>query len=608
MVMLPVLPVLEGESLVSWVGRVSRFHLGGGPFQFLNTIELNRKEVLDATPVALERLAGLAGVPQEVLSLAAYRRIGTRLYQYRGEVFSAEFIGRDRTTYCPACLLEDDAPGGARVGRLNWGFAPVRTCPRHRIPLVRHKIGFYAETFQDMALVAPEDAVLTWQAKDAPTRAASPLQSYVEARLAGARGPAWLDGQQIDQASRACEMLGVALLHEARIDLPGLTEAQWDEAGAAGFDHAERGVAGLHEAFALIHKRFRDAGGKGGPQAVFGRLYQWLQFRKNQKDPGPIADVLRDYILDTMAIAPGTRVFDQVLDTRRRHSVQSLSKASGIHIRTLNRALVRTGLLPAADEDQLDGMATVDVELGEALADRIQNSIPVKDIPAYINCHRTQAERLVRQGIIVQIAPDRARASGVLSNVAVEDLDRFLERLRARGRQVERPGVGMMNMIEASEAARWPTLDIVRLVLEGALDRIELLDAGLGFKSVLVDPAEVKVVLDRRAAQERLAAADVAKALSITSSGVRHLVSYPDRDGRPFLVPETVKNSKGAVRHYFTQAEIDRFRATYVTLAELVASRGQSAKAIRKAFAEAGIAPIMPRPKLEAYVYRRSDI
>ncbi|WP_132951561.1 hypothetical protein [Rhodovulum bhavnagarense] len=67
-------------------------------------------------------------------------------------------------------------------------------------------------------------------------------------------------------------------------------------------------------------------------------------------------------------------------------------------------------------------------------------------------------------------------------------------------------------------------------------------------------------------------------------------------------------NSKGAVRHYFTQAEVDRFRATYVTLGELVASRGQSAKAIRKAFGEAGIEPILPRPKLDAYVYRRSDI
>lgn len=489
MVMLPVLPILEGESLVSWVGRVARFHLGDGPFQFLNTIELNRKEVLDASPVALGRLAGLTGVPQEALGLAAYRRIGIRLYQYRDEVFSAEFIDRDRTTYCPACLLEDDAPGGSRVGRLNWGFAPVRTCPRHRIPLVRRKIGFYAETFQDMALVAPEDAVLTQQATAAPSRDVSPLQSYIEARLAGAKGSAWLDRQQIDQASRACEMLGVALLHEARVDLPGLTETHWDAAGAAGFVYAERGVEGLHEAFAIIHRRFRDSGGKGGPQAVFGRLYQWLQFRKNQKDPGPMADALRDYILDSMAIAPGTRVVNQVLETRRRHSIQSLSKASGIHIRTLNRALVRSGLLPEGDEDQIDGMTTVDIQAGEALANRIQNSIPVKDIPAYINCHRTQAEQLVRQGIIGQIAPDRSRASGVLSNVAVEDLDCFLDRIRARGNRVDQPGAGMMTMIEASEAARWPTVDIVGLVLEGVLDRIELLDSSLGFKSVLVDPS-----------------------------------------------------------------------------------------------------------------------
>lgn len=54
-------------------------------------------------------------------------------------------------------------------------------------------------------------------------------------------------------------------------------------------------------------------------------------------------------------------------------------------------------------------------------------------------------------------------------------------------------------MIEVSERAKWPTIDIVRLVLEGHLSRIQLLPAELRFKSVLVDPDEVKRQLNASA-------------------------------------------------------------------------------------------------------------
>ena len=46
-------------------------------------------------------------------------------------------------------------------------------------------------------------------------------------------GSDWLDGQQIDQAARATEMLGACLLHG--VSFTALTEDQKDAAGAEGF-------------------------------------------------------------------------------------------------------------------------------------------------------------------------------------------------------------------------------------------------------------------------------------------------------------------------------------------------------------------------------------
>jgi hypothetical protein len=264
-------PFIEGETVMSWVGRIARASSGLDPFSFLNLFELSRKDILEATPEGLDRLAQITCGPREVIERGAYTRIGDRLYAHRGVRFHAEFAGRERTTYCPACLLDDRQPEsaskGLRVGRVNWLFEPVRTCPVHEVPLVRRACSTYAERFQDMELVAPDDATLQQMVAQAAHRPVSPLQAYVEQRFDGAAGPAWLDGQEIDQASRACEMLGAVLLFGTHVDLPDLSEDQWDAAGAEGFGFAARGGAGVREALDVLAARFRTGPRNGGPRA-----------------------------------------------------------------------------------------------------------------------------------------------------------------------------------------------------------------------------------------------------------------------------------------------------------------------------------------------------
>ena len=141
-------------------------------------------------------------------------------------------------------------------------------------------------------------------------------------------------------------MVGAALLFGVDASVRALSEDQMDAAGAAGFPFAAGGEEGVREALSELCRRFRDGGAKGGRQAALGLIYHWLQFHRSGQAKGPVEEVVREFILETMAVDPGTVLFGRTVPTRRRHSVASLARQTRMHPKTLNRALV-TGGRPA---------------------------------------------------------------------------------------------------------------------------------------------------------------------------------------------------------------------------------------------------------------------
>lgn len=303
---------------------------------------------------------------------------------------------------------------------------------------------------------------------------------------------------------------------------------------------------------------------------------------------------------------PGSKLLGIPIDARRRHSLASLSRSTRVHQATLRRALKLTGVLHA-DVDA-DYRFTVDAGQGEKLAYRIRNSIPISKIPDYLNCNRTQAQMLVKRGFVSQLVPGLGRGGGVLTKVALGDLDDFISRYRANGIPVCQAGDGMIDAITASEVVKIPVMDIVQLVLDCKLTSVELLPEKLGFRSVLISAEEVRSVVSLVECRIGLSAHDVAARLGIFPSGVMHLRTKLDRSGRPFLPPIETVNSNGTVRHRFAEKEVKRFQADYVTLSDLAKERGQSAKATAKELRNLDIKPIMRRELLNAAIYRRADL
>jgi len=533
-----------------------------------------------------------------------------RLLSFNGETFGPVFMTRTYTTYCPACLIDDatEEANGDRVGRLSWMFASVRACPRHGIFLTRRKNLGYFERFQNMDKVAPSDQELAEQISVAETASMSPLQTYCVERLSGAKGPVWMDEQRIDQAARACELLGAYRVHGAHAGIKGLTIKDWHEAGAVGIEATSQGREGI---YAILDDIVRDATidrRLGGAPSAFGRLYEKLQFDDSEQDSGPIKDVVRDFIIDHMPVEPGTLLFGGAVLQRKRHTVATLSKVSGFHQKTLNRALVITGLLAGGDPEQIEPRRSFNADDGEALARRIGNSTPIKKIPDYLNCNRRQAQMMVKTGILKKLANDPSITGGVLSNVANDDLDDFLARFRAAGKPVNEPSEGMVNTIEASEIARVPVADIVRFVLDGRLAIIETGCETLRFRSVFVSPEEVRSAAQQVISEQGLSPKDAAKIIGIPSTAIEHLRTNFSPTGRPFLQGIEVTNARGTISFCYARDEVERFCEEYVTLQELADDAGTSTKSVGVKLTKLGIEPIMNRHILKAKVFRRGDL
>jgi hypothetical protein len=114
---------------------------------------------------------------------------------------------------------------------------------------------------------------------DSESRKLSGLERYILARLKGDAGPAFLDAQPLYVAIKTREMIGAVAVFGRTPNLKRLSDGEWWRAGAAGFDIADSGIEAIGRFLAELQRTYPySRSSTEGPQALFGRLYQWLAF------------------------------------------------------------------------------------------------------------------------------------------------------------------------------------------------------------------------------------------------------------------------------------------------------------------------------------------
>lgn len=607
MILSPFVPINSDETLMSWATRLAAIHAGETLVPFLRDIGIDPTKMFVGSDGVIGRLADVTGADPDDLRRQTIQTLEWRRYDLRGERFETEFMKGSFVSCCPACLLDDDEEGQSvlmRRGKLVWRLRPVRTCPIHRIALLDRPYVEWSDRFHQMGLVFPEAGPSLRALADARVRReVSPLQTYVTNRLDGKTGPAWLDGQGIELGVRASEMLGIALEFGRKTNLRKMTADDWDRAGTVGFEFTQLGESGVREALGEVQRRawFEERiPSQAGPQMVFGRLYQWLHSSKNQKEVGPIRDIVRQHILDTMYVAKGTTLMGMDVMASRKHTVASLAKLSGVHPKTLRNALALAGLIP--DRSVTGGEALFDAEEGLRVVDELADAVTQLHLPAYMKATRGQVVTLIEGGFLKRMMDGGSHARPSAS-VSKREVHAFLKSISRNVQVVDVLPAGVWPINKATQKAKVSTNAVIRLLRNGALRNVYRANGEEGYLSIHVDPEEIKqhFVLDPETVP--LGSCAVAKKLGTVQPVVNKLVAAGLISS---VAPSGRSEALKTVR--VMPSSLRKFQETYVSLMQLRQEMGVHHRIINNALRRLGVEPVADPAILKVTLFRRADI
>ncbi|OCX57395.1 hypothetical protein BFP70_19330 [Thioclava sp. SK-1] len=489
----PHIPFVHDETPLSWAARQAAFHTGGRLVPFLNDLQIPAIDLARGLPEAVQRLCEKADQNPEPVFQNTITAIGLRRHRLRGCEFSSEFTTGLVTRFCPYCL-SDDCDGEVRPGvsmrhRLMWRLAPVRTCDVHGLPLRDIRSGAWHDQFHELQGLGSEIATEQALALNDP-RQPSKLQAYVENRLAGQTGPKWLDGQDIDQAVRATEMLGGLIAFGPSHLAANMTPQDWDVASRAAWDLVSAGEQALSQFFSDALATNARQEGTARPRKAYGMLYSWLSASRLAKDPGPIRDILRETILGNTSVVTGQVVLGEPVLNPRLTTISSIAKAEKIHPKTLRNILVASGLVNA--EDQLNSASVVvDYWKARDLIEDAKHAMGLNAVADTLNASRPVVQALVELGVLTRVQDTSETGSRVVKAIdgrSVSKVKRFLERDLV---VVEEAPDDFEHLAKAAERSRTKLKIILDLMFKGHLTKMLRLEGERGFASLLIRPSEV---------------------------------------------------------------------------------------------------------------------
>lgn len=608
----PRLPIRSEETPLSWAARLAAFHTGGRLAPFLHDIEISVGDLIRGATAAIRRLAEMAGEPVDDIARHAITSIGARRASLHGLSFSSEFLTGKTTRFCPSCLAEDGEIRGrtaaARHLRWMWLLRPVRTCPTHGISLLHRTTGAWDDVCRELASLVPESAAeLDRLSRAAPRRAPSPLQDYVVNRLMGGQGPAWLDAQDIEQACRATEMLGVLALGEQHQTLSRRSSDEWDEAGRAGWPFVVQGEEGVRAVIEAADDRFAGAA-NAGVQRILGSFYIWLAFSKSTKDPGPIREVVRQAIFDRFDIAAGRPIFGVALETRRFYSLKSLAAETGTDARTLASFLEAKGIVHRNGRGDLasNRMRVAAAEGIEAAA-ALKSGVPVVQLPRILGATRPQVAALIEVGLLQRLT-GRNSAAGI-RKLAVhrEEVEELLARIHALECIAVETKPGFLCLNKVTQAARVTNSVVLAAFREGQLQKVGRRAGLFGVASLLFNKQEVAGLAPARVSDE-LPLHEALRVLRIPAKAAPVIRASQDDPERTILRISRNNGSSGRVDCHVSDAEMIRFRETFATHGNLCHEGQLSHQEVTRRLAQLGVQPILDQATFGTRIYRRSEV
>ncbi|EHR03026.1 TniQ family protein [Bradyrhizobium sp. WSM471] len=600
------LPLGAGETPASFASRLAALN-GLSGRQFCLDMGTTFQKVVDGEPQALGIVAAKSGAAPAALTENAFVKTAERRYMHHNEELTRDNLRRATVVVCPKCLAEDVAAGPrsrpqiAAYQRARWQIAAMKTCAIHLAPLAVVDKDMTPSTLHDwsqhVGKILPDLPSLV---AEADTRPLTAFETYIFNRTNGvAAGAGLIDTFPLHVAITACELFGAVAAFGRMPNLKTLTEAEWRQAGAAGFDIIANGKPGVEAFLAGLQASYPyTRAGTEGPQAIFGRIYQVLEFGREDRAYDPLRDLVGNFILGNFPVGAGDLVFGKPIETRRLHSIRTLSMETGLHPKRLRKLLSSAEMLPSNADELADGNCLFDAEKAVSLAQSAAAAtLSVRDAGTYLNAPRVQRDMLYRSGIIVPRF--KATDHGAADQFAPEDLDAFMARLLDGAVPVVVAGPTQANVPTAARLACCGSVDVVRAVLDRRLTRKARLASERGYMALLVDVEEVRALvrgadlggLTSQALADRLRVADKVTRKLIAGGHLRTATAINPVNRCPVAIVPT--------------EDVERFEAEFITLFALARQQGRHHMAVKKELLAAGVKPALDPEKVGASFYRR---
>lgn len=577
--------------------------------EFCRDFGIDPRGIINGEADAVLALADLSGVDGKRLLGEAFTRFGEkRQFMYKGQHLLQSSLVRNRVRMCPACMGEDierlDCRLAARPHRRSmWLIRGVRTCDRHGMALAEvGKLDGPLVIHDASRAIADAIPRLQFLADAAVLRSPSNLELYLAKRLGGTASGSWLDGLPLYAALHLPLVTGAVALHGPGVALDDLDGDDAWECEAAGFEIVDKGAAGIRPLLDELQAPFRSRRSSAGPKVMYGRLYDWLAHESEDRVYDPVRDIILEHAVETLPFGPGDTLFGRDVGARRLHSVHTAAQEFAMHPKRLRKALRKAGLAGKDSDSMIDNRVVADPEQVAALAKELKEAMNMTAARAYLNVPRPHDEGLVQTGLIKPMIEKPRGNSGMHYTFRKTDLDEFLERLLHKADPALGGDPAFETLLKAAKRCCSPVMDVVRLVLDGKLERVGRNPAERGFFSVLVDPKELREKtkladhggLSLREVEHRLkASTDVVKALIEHGHlPARTAINPVNRCPQTIVMPE----------------DLAAFKETYVSLMNLAKERGEHFARIKKTLAAVGVDPVADPDKLGITLYRRSEI
>ena len=451
-----------------------------------------------------------------------------------------------------------------------------------------------------MQHVAPAIKTLDRLADEVDRRQPTGLETYILDRVEGCRHSPLLDSFDLFVAIETCKILGAVDLYGRTANLNKLTDDEWRLAGGRGFEIADGGVASVRQFLETLQATFPyKRSGREGPQALFGRIYQKLEFGSEGAAWDPVRDLVGGFIRDRLPLGPEDLVFGKPNGRRTLHSVRTLSVDADLHPKRVRKLLRASGIIADAQMALPDHNVIFDAQEGSAAVRKAKGALSLQVAGQFINAPRVQIGLLAKHHFIEPFLP--AKAFGAVDQYAVDDLEGFLKRLLEGAHPVRNPDAYQADIPSAAGRCCCSSVEVLRLILDKKLDWVGRHSGLQGYMSVLVNVREIRGKV-RGADKGGLTGLELKDKLSTTAKVAAALIKHGH------LATITVINPVNRCPTVVVpDAEVERFSREYVTLFALAKECGLHHMAVKKALEADGIKPALNSKKFGATFYRRSE-